>query len=214
MLALLASGDAHGRPARGALARAHPTQLRRESPHRRARPREPRRRFERETFLRPLRRAGAGRATRRRAGRQAAALLGAGLPARRRTATKSLRASGGSEPLRFSGRRCARITCSAGVNFRAVHAARSGSILAEAPASSPAGFVPLVHGPERRGQSTTAEILTVKLLEHRSAGDGAGRRRGALAPLEGARLQQGRPRHETSAASATSPPKSRGTAAA
>ena len=53
-------GHAHGRPARGAVARADPQEPRLHPFHRRPRPCRPRQEQRRRGFLRPLRRAGAG----------------------------------------------------------------------------------------------------------------------------------------------------------
>ena len=66
VLVAAAAGDAHGRTARGALARHHPAQLRRESFHRRPRPCRTRARIDGQAVLRTIRRPGARQAVRGR----------------------------------------------------------------------------------------------------------------------------------------------------
>ena len=82
-LSLLPAGDAHGRPARGGLARHHPQEPRLHPPHRRPRPRRPGQGLQRQAVLRSLRRPGAGGEARGRARHQDGRLQEDGLRAGR-----------------------------------------------------------------------------------------------------------------------------------
>ena len=196
-----AAGHAHGRPARGAVARAHPPQLRRQPLDRRPRPRQPR------AWTRTASRSTAPTMPRSWC-EQHADELGVGhgaVPASwstcpTRSATRRARSvAGRRRTASISGTQVRDEYLNNGPHAAGlVHAAGGGRDPGrDLPAAPPAGGVHLVHrAVSGAGKSTTAEVLTVLLLEHGRQVDGAGRRRGAHAPVEGPGLQQGGPRHQ------------------
>ena len=151
-----AAGHAHGRPARGAVARDHPAQLRRQPLHRRPRPRQPRQR------LAPASRSTV-RTTRRswwpqygaELGMGMVAVPGAGLPARRRALRRDhARSRPRPSTASISGTQVREDYLNSGKHLAGlVHPAGSGRDSGrDLPAAPPPGRLHLVHRPERRRQ--------------------------------------------------------------
>ena len=133
------------------------------------RPRGPRRRLARRAVLRPLRRPGACRRTRRRTGSQTGHFHRAGVPALGRQVRRGLEAPIRTRRQRPSpARRCAKTTSTPGGRcLSGSHGQRSPRYLLtrtrpgtarESASGSPDSAAP--------GKSTTADVLTSLLMEH------------------------------------------------
>ena len=163
-----AARHAHGRAARGGLARDHPQELRLHPPDRRPRPRRPRQRLRGQAVLRPLRRAGAVRASTRTSSasrwcRSTNLVYCAG--------PRAVRAGGRGRAGRDRARRSPAPSCAAGCSegleipdwfsfpevveeLRRTHPPRHEQ-----------GFTVFFTGLSGSGKSTIANALLVKLLE-------------------------------------------------
>ena len=196
-----AARHAHGRPARGGVARDHPQELRLHALHRRPRPRGPRQGHERA-------RRSTAPTTRRSCSGKHEARAG-----RRDGAVQDDRLRGGPRHLRAgrrgAGRRDARSTsrgrsCAAGWREgrgdpRLVHVPRRGQRAAPdasaahasraSPSSSPASPAPA-------SRPSPTSLLVQVPGDGRPAGHAARRRHRAQAPLLRAGLLQGAPRHQ------------------
>ena len=185
MLALLPLAMRMAGPREALWHAPHPAQLRRQPPHRRARPRESGVDSQGRPFTALTTRRSWSPVT-PKSSASGRSLLRTRLPARRRPYEESRRASPRARarppsPLRT----CAKTICAEVGNCPVVHASRSRlDTRRGAPAATPSGFCVWFTGLSGAGKSTTAEILAVKLLEH-------GRQvtvltgRGAQPPLEG-----------------------------
>ena len=144
-----AAGHAHGGPARGAVARAHPAQLRRQPLHRRARPREPRRRLDGQALLRALRRADAARESTSTSSASRRSRSARSCTCRTRTATRrSRRVPAGPRHGVALGHGRARHAAEGRGAARLVHASRDRAHPAGgAPAAGPPRVLRVVHRP-------------------------------------------------------------------
>ena len=211
-----AAGDAHGRAARGALARHHPQELRLHPLHRRARPRRPGQRLERASpsTVRTTRRsccAARGRARRRRWCRSRTWSTSSD-----RTPTcPRTRCRQGTRVLDISGTELRRPARRGPRDPGLVHLPRGRRRAAAQPPAAPsAGLHRLLHRPLGRRQVDHRQRAPGQApRDGRPAGHAPRRRHRAQEPLLGARLLARSTATSTSAASASSRPRSPRTAA-